>query len=234
MWDSPFIQAILLVVLGILLVMVVQIFERRTGKSLTEMFFGIKRKSRKGQEKQAVKKEPHVSNGTKGELLSFLSNMIRLASKNGMQMVVPGAVAYQGEAARLSGLLVTPGGIIGLYCLGFGGMVTPIKSPAPWKQHINGEDRTFPNPKDVCKEQQKLVQAAMEEAGIPGHVDVVTIFTNPRVSLVSRPSGVYTEQSFIEHIQSTSSLKNGDLDVEKTAKALAKLAGIEDKKRHRG
>jgi len=235
MSEMPVSQILFVVVMGILLLVVVPIFESRTGKSLTEIFFGIKRKPRGGAEKtEAVKKEPRINNGTKGELLSFLSQVIRFANKNGMQMVVPGTVVYGGETSKLSGLLVTPGGIIGLYCLGFGGKITSVQSPAPWRQHINGEDRTFPNPKDVCKEQQRLVQSAMEEAGVSGHVDVVTVFTNARADLYSTPSGVYTESSFMDHLKSTGSLKNGDLDVEKTAKALAKLAGIEDKKKRRG
>lgn len=231
MSDIPVSQILFVVVMGILLLIVVPVFETRTGKSLTEIFFGIRRKPRAGQENGAApKKEPRINNGTKGELLSFLSRMIRFANKNGMQMVVPGSVVYKGETSRLSALLVTPGGVIGLYCLGFGGKITGTKDPAPWKQHINGEDRTFENPVKICREQQKLVQSAMEEAGISGHVDVVTVFTNARATLYSIPSGIYSQSSFMDHIKSTSSLRNGDLDVARTAQALAVLADVKTKK----
>ncbi len=231
MSDIPVSQILFVVVMGILLLIVAPVFESRTGKSLTEIFFGIRRKSRrKKEEENTTKKEPRINNGTKGELLSFLSQMIRFAQKNGMQMVVPGSVVYKGETSKLSALLVTPGGVIGLYCLGFGGKITGTKDPAPWKQHINGEDRTFESPVKACRKQQQLVQAAMEEAGIPGHVDVVAVFTNARATLYSIPSGVYSQSGFLDYIRSTSALRNGDLDVAKTAQALAVLADVKAKK----
>ncbi|MCI8950613.1 MAG: hypothetical protein HFG49_11330 [Lachnospiraceae bacterium] len=231
--SDPIKYAILGVLLAVLVVVVIPFFEERTGINITQRFFGIRRK--KTSEKKTLKtpmlKKPQMHNGTKMELTAFVASLLRLSTKYKMRLVAPGTVCHKGKTARLTSLLVAPGGIIGVYCLGFGGTITP-SSPSDsgsWRQHMNDTDSSFENPLAVCKEQYRLVASAMEEAGIRGSLKVVTVFTNPKAALQSCPPSVYTQRSFTEYIKTDPSLKSGTLDVEQTALALAELANIKKK-----
>ncbi|MDO4329737.1 MAG: hypothetical protein Q4C66_10425 [Lachnospiraceae bacterium] len=233
MSDISLEQILMIAAIAVLLFVLLPILEKRTGKNLTEIIFGVRRKSSRSSKKEEAsgkKQEPKVSNGTRSELTSFVAQMLRFAAKNKMRLVAPGTVEYEGTEARLTCLLVAPGGIIGVYCLGFGGDIKPASSPYPWRQHINGQDLTFANPIQACQEQYQLVTAAMKQAGVEGSLKVVTVFTNPKANLQSFPSSVYTQQRFMDYLKENEALKQGTLDVEKTALALADLAKIKEKK----
>lgn len=231
--SDPIKYAILGVLLAVLVVVVIPFFEERTGINITKHFFGIRRKKSADKKagQAATRQRPQMHNGTKGELTAFVAQLLRFSAKNKMRLVAPGTVAYKGSTARLTSLLVAPGGIIGVYCLGFGGTITPSSPPdsGSWRQHMNDQDSSFENPLAVCKEQYRLVASTMEEAGIQGNLKIVTVFTNPKATLQSYPSSVYTQRRFMEYIKTEPSLKNGTLDVEQTALALAKLANIKKK-----
>ncbi len=221
-------QLLFVIIMAALLLLVIPIFESRTGKSFTELFFGIRKKKPTSRDvSAAAKKEPHINNGSKGELTAFVAQLIRFANKYKLRLVAPGTVEYQGKTARLTSILVAPGGMIGIYCLGFGGEINPgDKETDPWKQHMNGQDTTFENPVTVCQEQYKLVVSAMEAAGIQGSLKIVTVFTNPRATLHAYPASVYTQKRFMEELKANTALRSGSLDIEKTALALAELANV--------
>lgn len=233
-------QIAFVIVMAILLMFILPMIQSRTGKNITEILFGFKRKSDTRVQAPAPKREPRISNGTKGELTAFVAQLLKYASKNGMHLVAPGTVKYQGKTARLTALLVAPGGITGIYCLGFGGTISPHSqsSPAepsrPWKQHINGQDLTFENPLKVCQEQYRIVQGALEEAGITADLKIVTVFTNARANLLSAPSLVFTQKMFLSYLYDNKDLKNGSLDAHKVALTLADLAGVKDAKAKKG
>lgn len=231
MSELPVKQMLFIAVMAVLLMIIVPILQSRTGKSMTELLFGVRKKQKKEKENSAPVREPRINNGTKGELTAFVAQLLRFTQKNGMRLVAPGTIAYKGQTARVTAFIVAPSGIIGIYCLGFGGKITGVEEPAPWKQHMNGEDKTFENPLKVCREQQQLIRSAMDEAGIAGDLDIVTVFTNARASLYSIPSSrIYTQKNFMDHLSSTSSLRNGSLDVNKTAQDLAVLADVKGKR----
>lgn len=229
-------QIIFVVVMALLLLIIVPVLESRTGKSLREILFGFPRKKKNGagssgSSASAPAREPRINNGTKGELTAFVAQLLRFTSKNGMRLVAPGTITYRGKTSRLTSLIVTPSGVIGIYCLGFGGTITPNDQSGAWKQHINGEDKTFENPLSVCKAQYDLVRGAMNDAGIWDHLEIVTVFTNARATLVSKPaSSVYTQKEFMDFLKNTHSLTSGNNDIERTALTLAELAGIKNKK----
>ncbi len=233
MTEIPGKEVTLVMIMVFLLLILIPILQSRTDKDLTQMFFGIRRRKKpEEQDLKNTRREPRIHNGTKGELTSFIAQMLRFTTKNGMRLVAPGTVSHNGQTARLTALIVAPGGITGVYCLGFGGTITPgdLKAPAgmsaPWRQHINGEDKTFDNPLKSCQQQKKLIQSAMEQAGIHADLNVVTVFTNPRATLKSTPASIYTPKGLCEYLKDNSSLKTGSLDIHTTALTLADLAGI--------
>lgn len=229
-------QIAFVVVMAILLMFVLPMIQSRTGKNITEILFGFKRKSDTRVQTQTNKREPRINNGTKGELTAFVAQLIKFASKNGMHLVAPGTVKHNGKTARLTAILVAPGGITGIYCLGFGGTISPHSKSAPadpsrpWRQHINGEDLTFENPMKVCQEQYHILQGALEEAGITADLKIVTVFTNARATLLSAPSLVFTQKMFLNYLYENKDLKNGSLDAHQVALTLADLAGVKNTK----
>lgn len=225
-------QFLFVAVLLFLLMIIIPVLQKRTGKDITQMLFGIKSRKKPDPTAASKPKEPRVRNGTKNELTAFVAQLLRFTSKNGMRLVAPGTVSHNGKTARLTALVVAPGGIVGVYCLGFGGTVTPgdPKAPAgksaPWRQHINGEDKTFDNPIKACEEQRKLVEDALKQADIHTDLNVVTVFTNSQASLQATPAFVYNQKNFFQYLKENTSLKVGSLEVNQTALTLAQLAGI--------
>lgn len=220
--SDPTKQAFLLIIIAVFIFIVLPALERRTGKNLRGLLFGVKKK--KTDQDDVPKKGPVIKNGTRGELTFFVSQLLKFAGKNHMRLVAPGRVEYQGKTALLTALLVAPGGIIGVYCLGFGGDIYPSGKSAPWRQHRNGQDSTFDNPVKICKEQCRFVSEAMKDAGIEGDLKVVTVFTNLKAVLHSCPSDVYTQGGFLQYLRENAALREGSLDVKETALALARLA----------
>ncbi len=216
------------------MIILIPVLQKRTGKDITHMLFGIRSQKDPASREAASKtaREPRLRNGTKSELTSFVAQLLRFTSKNGMRLVAPGTITHGGQTARLTALVVAPGGIVGVYCLGFGGTIAPANRREPagtshaWRQHINGEDKTFDNPLKACQEQAELIRLAMEQAGIKAGLNVVTVFTNPHATLESVPSFVYNPKSFIQYLKENGDLKNGSLDIHQAALKLAELAGI--------
>lgn len=221
------------------LIILIPVLQKRTGKDITHMLFGIRSRKDPASQNVAAKsaREPRVRNGTKSELTSFVAQLLRFTSKNGMRLVAPGTITHGGKTARLTALVVAPGGIVGVYCLGFGGTIAPANRKEPagkslaWRQHINGEDKSFDNPLKACQEQAELIRLAMDEAGIQAELNVVTVFTNPHATLESTPSFVYSPKSFIQYLKENGELKTGSLDIHQAALKLAELAGIHSNKK---
>lgn len=231
-------QLILLVILTLLVAFLVPIIQKRTGKSLSELFLGsrLSGSTRKKAASDSASPAPakKQTNGTQRDLTVMVSQLLNVTRKNKMQLVSPGTIEYGGETARLLALAVHPSGVTGIYCLGFGGIITPSLSPEkPWKQLMNGQEHTFENPLKVCDDQYRLVRAAMDQAGIRADLNIVAVFTNDQATLKSTPQKVYTRKEFFRYLSETSALKNGNVDTKATARALADLAHIAENKKEK-
>lgn len=218
-------QIAFVLLMAVLLMFVLPMLQSKTGKSLSQILFGSFKKKGSGPDPVPTK-EPRLRNGSRDDLTVFLSKLIRSAKKRGMQVVAPASVSYKGKKSRLIAFLVHKSGVTGLYCLGYGGTITASDSSRSWKQHMNGRDISFPDPLAACEEQRAFIQEAMTQAGIKAELDVVTVFTNPSAVIEHRPQRIYRSNEFFNYIEQVSALGNGDLNVEETARALAKLSGI--------
>lgn len=195
-------------------------------KDIYGQVFGIEKKK-----KEAKKETPREKNGSGTELTLFASQLLRTAAQKKMRVVMPGVIDYKGTSTRLTALVVSPDGVTGVFCLGYGGTVTFTESTDLWKQKLNGQEKEIESPIEACKKQRDLLEAAMTENGIKAPVSVVAVFTNGAVKLSMPPSAtVYTAKDFLAHIKETDALARGDVDVEKVTKELAVLADIKGKK----
>ncbi len=227
------IQNLLMIALLVITGMVVAYqIKAHTGKSMFDSLTGPRGRN-KGPQAPPAPGRRVVRNGTRSELTAFISQLLRFSQKNGLRLIAPGTVAHNGQTARLTALLVAPHGVIGVYCLGFGGTITPALLPDPWKQHINGNDRTFDNPVKICQEQHDLVAAAMETAGIRTDLTIIAVFTNPQADLPSAPAGIYTRDRFFAYLDEfakADSTGQPAIDPRTVWKTLADLAGIKTRK----
>lgn len=221
-------QAVFVILMAILLMFVLPMLQSKTGKSFVQLLFGAK----KGSGKPAASvREPHAKNSSRDDLTVFLSKLIRSAKKSEMQVVAPASFSYKGKKTKLFAFLVHKGGVIGICCFGYGGILSASASPdKPWEQSLNGKKIRIQNPLGVCREQQLLVSEAMKAAGINAELDVLPVFTNPNINIEHRPQGIYSTTAFFDYIEHTSAFRSGGLDVQKTAKALADLVDIRKKR----
>ncbi|MBR2257851.1 MAG: hypothetical protein IJ899_11100 [Blautia sp.] len=174
---------ILLFVLILLPVMLAKI----TGSNPMEMFFGgrVRGTAFDKQNKEKEKKVPKVRNGSRQDLIQFLSLLTTFARKRRFPLMLPGTVAYEGETATLSAIMVTRAMVIGFNCFGYGGTVTAGDNDEDWVQ-LRGEEKvTVESPTVKNAKQKELVEKILAAEGrkdIP--VEIFGVFTNPDVTLI--------------------------------------------------
>lgn len=223
-------QIITVCVLAVLLLLILPMYRSRTGKDISEILIGRK-KNPLGAVPES-KNEPHLNNGTAGDLRYFLSSLIKTAMRKKMKVVAPGRISSKGKTADVTAFLVHKSGITGIVCLGYNGIIR--QSPdgtGDWTQHINGEDIPFKNPLSVRENYMQIIKPAFEKAGLDEPVDFVTVFTTNGVQLensIADLDKVFYRNRFTDYIvKNADALNTGTLDVDAAAKTIAGLVGIE-------
>ena len=228
-------QILPVVILAILLLLILPMYKSRTGRDFSEVLIGKLKKEPLGADK-GPQREPHLNNGTAGDLRYFLSSLISVALKKKMKVVAPGRIRYKGKMAEVTAFLVHKSGITGILCLGYNGSIRPAEADGgKWTQHMNGQDIPFDDPLSVRQKCYDIVKPALEGAGIDAPLDFVTVFTTNGVKLdyrIASMEGIFYRNRYIDHIRrNAGTLNTGTLDVFDTAARLAKLAGIDELKK---
>ena len=228
-------QILTVSVLAILLLLILPMYKSRTGRDFSETIVGKVKKNTLGAD-YGSKKEPHLNNGTAGDLRYFLSSLVRTAMRKKMKVVAPGRVVYKGKTAEVTAFLVHGSGITGIICLGYNGSIKmPADGKGNWVQHMNGEDIPFESPLAVRERYLEIVKPAFEKNGIEGPVDFVTVFTTNGVNLdssIASAENVFYRNRYTDYIvKNAAVLSEGSLDVDRTAEKIAKLVGIAELKK---
>ena len=225
-------EQVLPLILAILLIFLLPMIMRRNGWDFDDfmraLVGGLWKKGKydpKADEKaKAKKREPHLSNGGKGEMMELLSSLITFARRHDFGIVYPGTLEYKSEVATLLALLVTKSEVVGINCFGYGGTITAGKGDADWKQHMNEQDIMIKSPVVLCRKQQRLCRQAMDAAGMKDvSVRVAGVFTNHHVTLaIGNGYGLYTTESLIEELKVQASAEEERIpDPQKVAEQLA-------------
>ena len=201
-----------IVFLALVLAFALPLVSMKTGRNVSELLFGRKR-SRKPE--PAIETESTTAvqrNDGRKELVAFVAGVGKEAKKLGIRTVVPGMLSASGEVARYPVLLVGELGVIGLYCLGFGGTIQARES-GDWEQQINGIRRTFPNPLETCRKWEQTGKTAIREAGL-GEVPFrsIVVFTSEGVSLNRVPGECYDRTGFYKALHSLEHTGSGTED----------------------
>lgn len=80
--DNPSQQFLFIAILAFVMILLIPILQKRTGKDITRMLFGIR--SLKESEAEPLTKsprKPRIRNGTKNELTAFVAQLLRFSSK---------------------------------------------------------------------------------------------------------------------------------------------------------
>ncbi len=213
----------IIVFLALVFAFALPLISAKTGKSVQELLFGRKRNKNRETAVEVQNSAGLQHNDGKKELLVFISETGKEAKKHGIQMIVPGTLYADGETTRYSTLLVGDFGIIGVYCLGFGGMIE-AKESGDWIQQINGEKKTFRNPLYACRKWEQAGKTAIREAGL-GEVafSSMVVFTNKAVLLNSAPEHCFDTKAFFNAI---SGLKSTGSDVEERKLFIEQLTAL--------
>lgn len=177
-------------------------------------------------EPEAEKKAPYTHNGGRGEIEALLVKLKPYAKMNGMRIVFPGMVKYDGQAARSTMLLVGRFGVLAIRCCGFGGKITVGSGKTDWTQLMNQETRRLDNPIQVIEEDCALIEHALEEREL-GSVQVLgaTVFTRKDIVLNAPVDcGVYKQGEFLEWLyQNEELVEDRGLDVPLATQLLVDL-----------
>ncbi len=204
-------QQVLPLILAILLIFIIPMAMRRNGWDFDDlmrtMLGGFWKRGKYDPKAEAQgkpkKREPHLSNGGKGDMMELLSTLITFARRNKLGIVYPGTVEHGNEVATLLALLVTKSEVIGVNCFGYGGTITAGKGDADWKQHMNEQDIMIKSPTVMNRKQQRICRQAMDAAGMKNiSFRVAGVFTNHHVTLaIGNGYGLWTTESFIEEMK---------------------------------
>lgn len=227
-------QILTVCILAILLLLILPMYKSRTGRDFSEIIFGRK-KNPLGAVTES-KNEPHLNNGTAGDLKYFLTSLIKTAMRKKMKVVAPGCINYKGKTADVTAFLVHKSGVTGIACLGFNGTIRQAADgKGDWIQHMNGKDIPFSNPLAEREKYMQIVKPAFEKAGIDVPLDFVTVFTTNGVNLensIADLDNIFYRNRYTDYIsKNADALSDGTLDVDSTAKKIAELVGIEELKK---
>ncbi|MCI8423155.1 MAG: NERD domain-containing protein [Lawsonibacter sp.] len=176
------------------------------------------------QEKK--QKDPYTHNGGRGEIEALLVKLKPYAKLNGMRIVFPGTVKYNGRTAQSTMLLVGRFGVLAIRCCGFGGRITADGGEEGWTQWMNQKTRRLKDPLQVMEEDCTQIRSALEALHFgPVQVLGATVFTRRDVILdTPMDCGVYKQGEFLEWLyQSKALLEDNGLDVTLATQSLVDL-----------
>ena len=139
-------------------------------------------------------------NGARIDLDRFVARVLRQSRRQKIKVVYPAIVLDGTQMVQMMVALVGQFGVLGVRCVGFGGVIHAGESATKWKQERGGASQTIPNYARQAAADSITVQSALTAAGLPGiPVEVVTVFTTPGVQLIGSPSQRYcTVDGFFE------------------------------------
>ena len=234
-------EQILPFLLAILLIFILPMMMRRYGWDWSDLFSrltgGIWKKDHNAAEEEkrirsgVKKREPHLSNGGKHEMLETLSQLMTFARRHKVGIVYPGTIRVDGELTTLLAFLIMKSEVIGINCFGFAGTITAGKGEGPWNQHMNEADIAIPNPVALDKKQERLVRKALDRNGMSGiPCRVAGVFTNRHAVLaVGDGTPVRTLHDFLAELKEQAAEEREILDPVQVSKQISGL--IEKKQR---
>ncbi len=169
---------------------------KKTGRSFREVLLGKERRFGKSDGKENVsvseKKENNgrrgkrkkEGNSTASDIRDFLSAMLTVSRQQHFYLIYPGMINHSGETSKLLMLLVTRQKIIGIRCLGYGGLLLPQpqSDDKMWLQRLDDTEKSIPSPEKGAEEDRKIAERALREIGLSEiPFTVCNVFTSPTV-----------------------------------------------------
>ncbi len=194
--------------------------------------YQMKEKKKAASVADGTAKKPAERNGNDDDIAIFADRLMRFAKREKIRLIMPGIISCNGTVTQLSAILVGHGGILGVYCIGYGGTITiPSDVNAEnWQQEINGRTRNIRNPLRNCRKLNGEVEAAMAALAMPVHMRTVPVFTTPKVSLHPVPQNVFTTDSFFYYLDNADWVGEGSLNMDAIADDLQAMVPMDELK----
>lgn len=210
---------LILFIMIVLFLLIPRLLSKKTGKSPLELLLGVRGK------KAGEKKKPRETNGSRNDLMSFVSTLLSYSRRNQFNVVYPGLICWNGKSSNLIALLVTRCGVIGINAYGFGGVVYTRNGGREWLQNLNDEERPLADLSAANRESTEIARAALDANGMQDlPFEAVGVFTNPHVTLnIPASCGCYSKKGLMEYLKDERFLRDGGIDPKKTGARLAEL-----------
>lgn len=197
---NPILIIVVAVLAWVLVRVSLQLVSRRKGKVQVTYSEAAQEKEQLRLAKEKAKRKANTA------LQMFIAQTGRVAQKQKITMLMPGALDVQGETTRLTMVLAGPGGLLGIKSLSFAGEVQGHMS-APWSRTENGETTTFANPVEGCAQDAALLRKLLDDNGMANvPAACVAVFVNHDVSVKAPAAAAYyTDKTLF------AALENGEL-----------------------
>ncbi len=213
---------VLPLILALLLIFIIPMIMARTGLTVEDLyrmlFFSLRKKEMTAEEAEKYsrdrknRREPHLHNGGKNELMELVSTLMIFSRRNKCVPFFPATIEWKGKLGGLAALIVMKNGAVYAFnCFGFSGTITEMEE-GRFVQHMNGVDTEIPNPLKGNKEQYALARAAMDSKGMRSvPLKVFAVFTNRNVTLNTRhPEEIFTEKGLIAFLKTVAAEGRGN------------------------
>lgn len=154
---------------------------------------------------------------------SAVSAVRRFARSNGFRVIAPANLAKNGRFANLDAVVVGYFGVLGVKAYGYNGEIYGNASDEKWLQMAaDGTRNYFLNPVAEAAKDVRVIRDALfgyKMKTVP--VEVVCVFTNPKVQMaVPRSVPYLTQKTFKQLLDKEKYLQDTGLDIDVVEKAL--------------
>ena len=214
-------------ILALLLIFIIPMLLRKYGMDWNDLIrilmtkFGKQDYEQAGRTSRAKSgREPYQSNGRSSDLKSLVSTLLIFTRRNKLGLVYPGTVVYNGKTAGLLALLVTRERVYGFNCFGYGGTIR--KEAGGWVQHMNGQDKSIPDPLAGNRAQYQIVRAMMDANDmkeIP--LQVLAVFTaRSAVLAVGQRNDLFDTEGLLAYLREQTAAEGNVIDPEEISRKL--------------
>ena len=221
----------IILILVFLFFLYIKLKAAQSGMSPAEYLFGNKKTVKPAPKKEASREVSRPEESRRNEkssdqhdvdtVIKWLADYSR---KNKCMLLVPGGLQIGDDKGRLTAILVRSTRVIGLLFFGYGGTVTARSGMSDWHQKMNGLTRDIDSPVKKLKEQERILQLALADAGYADlKTEVIGVFTSPKVTLNNiEGTDCYAFEGMIDRVRADDPDVQDTIDPKQVGAALEK------------
>lgn len=211
-------------VIGIFLILIVAVcISFFTKKDILTIFFGHLFEHSNNTTSKWTKNYVE-KNDSPENLLFLVKKIINFSRKNNLFCIYPGIFSVEDKKTSLLALVVTSKKIIGINCVGFGGLIICKKDDATWTQLMNNQEKNFTNPYiDSEREKDILNQFLIQENFQELPIEICSVFTAEKVRFRGDRGKLVLKKEELFDWLKDKKLETGSINAKEFGKKLAEI-----------